>query len=165
MPSPSKISIYDDRIEIFSPGNFPGPIRKDPLQLGLTFLRNPVISRVFREDGLIEKMGTGLTILFDSYETRQLIRPILNEGVGFVKCILPRPFPRQKELILLGSDCMSIMRLFYFQDFIDIVYIIKTLQISRSKAIRLLNILIEHNFIQKLGSARHTKYINIGFAH
>ena len=161
MPSPTKVAIYDDRLEIFSPGNFPGPIRKDPLVLGLTFLRNPVIARIFREMGLIEKMGTGLIILYQSYQERQLFRPILFEGVGFVKCILPRPLLRQKELVVLGQECMDIMRLFYFQEKIEISNIIEMLSVSRSKAVRLLNSLIDNRFIQRMGKGKHTYYIRL----
>lgn len=161
MPSPSKIAIFDDRLEIFSPGNFPGPIKKDPLVLGLTFLRNPVIGRAFRERGLIEKMGTGLMTLFQSFEERQLIRPILQEGVGFVKFILPRPLPRNKELLKLDQECLEIMRLFYFHEEIDAHTILATLDLSRSKVNRLLKQLTEGKFIQMTGKGKLTCYRRI----
>ncbi|KKK54669.1 hypothetical protein LCGC14_3082370, partial [marine sediment metagenome] len=48
---PSKIAIYDNRIEIFSPGIFPGPIDVHNLNKGLTYIRNNVICKIFREAG------------------------------------------------------------------------------------------------------------------
>jgi len=35
-----KIVIYNDRIEFFSPGNFPGPINLNDLQSGISYQRN-----------------------------------------------------------------------------------------------------------------------------
>lgn len=34
IPGPTKMAIYDDRIEIFSPGNFPGPLQTDDFRNG-----------------------------------------------------------------------------------------------------------------------------------
>ena len=45
----------------------------------------------FGEAGLIEKLGSGFIILFESYEKKKLHKPEVIEGDGFVKCILPRP--------------------------------------------------------------------------
>ena len=90
-----KISIYDDRIEVFSPGNFPGPIIPDKVDMGVTYIRNKIITRVLRDLGAIEKLGSGFITLFESYAKRKLPRPTISEGVGFIKCILPRPTSRR----------------------------------------------------------------------
>ncbi len=90
IPAPIKIAIYDNRIEIFSPGNFPGPLHTDNLRQGITFLRNPVICKLFREAGYIEKLGTGLITMFDSYQQYGLVAPTVIEGENYVKYILPR---------------------------------------------------------------------------
>ena len=58
--APSKISIYDDRLELFSPGDFSGPIEQDQLLKGLTYLRNPAILQDFSGDGSRRKNGNGI---------------------------------------------------------------------------------------------------------
>ena len=78
-------------IEIFSPGIFPGPLDTHNLKLSLTFIRNKIICKVFREACLIEKLGSGFITLFESYEKQGLHKPEVIEGEGFLKCILPRP--------------------------------------------------------------------------
>jgi len=98
IPAPTKIAIYNDRMEVFSPENFPGPIDLDDLEKGLTFIRNPIICRIFREAGYIEKLGSGFRMLFESYRNYNLLRPSVIEGNGFIKCILPRPTLHQIQL-------------------------------------------------------------------
>lgn len=159
MSSPTKIIIYDDRMEFITPGNFPGPIRPNHFDLGVTFLRNGVIARIFRELGIIEKMGTGLITIFESYQERELIRPIIREGIGIVKYILPRPLPKHRELKKFGSAALEIMRLFYLKKEVRIADIIDHLDISRSTAGRLLNDLVDNHFVQRLGKGPQTVYL------
>lgn len=82
LKSPAKIAIFDNRIEFFSPGDFPGPLDTHNLLQGMSFLRNPALCRVFREAHLIEKLGTGLIALFDSYIQRDLPSPQVVEGTS-----------------------------------------------------------------------------------
>jgi len=157
--APIKISIFDNRIEIFSPGNFPGPILSHQLEMGLTFIRNRVIARVFREAGYIEKLGSGFLTLFDTYRKRGLKLPMIVEGHGFVKCILPRPSahePKQPQKI--GRQEI-IMQLFYLGDEIRISDVMTHLKISRSTASRLLNELVNKGRLQRMGEGAAACYI------
>ncbi len=78
--APIKIAIYEDRIEFFSPGIFPGPLNTANLRSGITYIRNSVITRIFREAGYIEKLDTGFINLFESYEKLGLKQPVVIEG-------------------------------------------------------------------------------------
>lgn len=40
--------------------------------MDIAYIRNPVICRVFREAGYIEKLGSGFITLFSSYRERKL---------------------------------------------------------------------------------------------
>ena len=88
--APTKVAIYTDRVEIFSPGPFPGPLNQENLHLGITYLRNPAICKIFREANYIEKLGTGIISIFQSYKKYGLEDPKIIEGTNFVKTILPR---------------------------------------------------------------------------
>lgn len=88
--SPTKIAIFDDRIEVFSLGNFPGPLTSDLLEAGITYVRNAYICKVFRVSGYIEKLGTGFSAVFRLFREANLLAPVVNDGSGFVKYILPR---------------------------------------------------------------------------
>lgn len=158
--APIKISIFDDRIEIFSPGNFPGPILQHQLEMGLTYVRNRVIARVFREAGYIEKLGSGFLTLFETYRKRGLKSPIIIEGHGFVKCILPRPSvhePKQTEA--MGRQEM-VMQLFYLGDEIRVSDVMAHLKVSRSTASRILNELVKKEKLQRVGKGAAARYIS-----
>lgn len=154
LPSPSKILIYDDRIEFFSPGNFWGPIKPDQLLRGMTYLRNPAICKIFRELGLVEKMGTGFIQIFKSYEKTNLPSPQIIEGDNFVKCILPRPYKRAVS----ESGIPNVMSLFFSKNEITIHDVMSKFSVSRATAQRWLQALIDQNQIMRLGKTRNIRY-------
>jgi ATP-dependent DNA helicase RecG len=60
-----QISMYEDRIEINSPGGLPEGIPTDEYLYGnISVLRNPIIAGVFYRLDIIEKFGTGITRFF-----------------------------------------------------------------------------------------------------
>lgn len=155
MSSPSKISIYDDRVEIFSPGSFAGPINLIIPKSGITYIRNPAISKVFREAGLVEKMGTGLITIFDSYEKRGLPTPQLIEGENFVKWILPR---REPNAITNLPEHELILSLLENQIEVNLPEIMKLLNISRATASRRLKELVDMGKVQRIGRTRSIRF-------
>lgn len=157
MPAPSKIAIYDDRLELFSPGGFSGPIEQDQLLQGLTYLRNPAICKIFREMGLVEKMGTGFINIFKSYEALGLEKPQIIEGANFIKCILPRGTSTQVQ----KQTEESILTLFYSQNEITALDVVNKFSISRATAQRWLNSLIEKQLIERIGNTRNLRYRRI----
>ncbi len=58
MPGKIYVAIYDDRLEIQSPGMFPYGMSLDDFKQGVSHIRNRVIARVFRELGLVEEWGS-----------------------------------------------------------------------------------------------------------
>lgn len=152
---PSKIAIYDDRIEVFSPGNFPQPLPS--LRLGLTTVRNTTICRAFREANYIEKLGTGFLTLFDSYDKWQLPEPNVQSGSGFVKCILPRPY-RQNYRAPLFNDEQRILQLFEASVELSAAEIIQLTQIPRSSLARKLKALVDKKVLEVIGQGKATRY-------
>ncbi len=154
---PNKVAIFDDRIEIFSPGSFPGPLVQSQLDQGFTFIRNRVIGRVMREIGVIEKLGSGLMTLFERYRERDLPRPEVIEGAGFVKVILPRQTP-QTTTVPKSDDEERLMRMFLKHDEVKVGDVITLLEVSRSSAVRLLRSLIDKGQIERIGAGPAARY-------
>lgn len=64
------IDIYDDRMEIYSPGGMPDGSMiqdRDPLTVAST-RRNPVLADVFNRLGYMERKGSGFGKIISGYE-------------------------------------------------------------------------------------------------
>ena len=157
--APIKIAIYDNRIEFFSPGQFPGPLNLNNLKEGITYLRNPNICKIFREAGYIEKLGTGFITIFEEYEKYGLEEPKVIEGTNYIKCILPRELKVKSTLIL--DDYSKIMNMFKTMDQISANDVAICLSISKSTAIRRLKKLINSKCIKRIGHTKALKYSKI----
>lgn len=156
--APIKIAIFDNRIEIFSPGSFPGPINKKNIRMGITYVRNQAISKIFREAGYSEKLGTGFLTIFSSYEQYGLKEPVIIEGENYVKCVLPRGthrvLPDERK-----HDEKAILELFERVNQLSIGEIIELLHIPRSTTNRYLKKLIQDGVLTKKGTGSGTKYL------
>lgn len=152
--SPGKIAIYRDRIEFFSPGIFSNPTIINNLQSGFSYIRNIAICKVFREADYIEKIGSGFITIFKSYKEWGLKTPLVIEGEGFVKCILPRIKARTEEV----DDLNSIMELFETTGEIYISDVMSRLHLTRPTAGRKLSALVKKGLIQKKGKGRGSVY-------
>lgn len=154
--SPMRVSIYDDRVEILSPGTFPGPLDATGLRSGLTFLRNPLICRIFREAGYVEKMGTGLIIIFNSYEKRGLEIPQIFEISSFVKCILPRK-TKSKEIVL-SEDAENIEKIIATRGEVTMNELVDLLALSKPTIWRRVQELLNQGLIVRVGHTRGARY-------
>ncbi len=80
IPGAVKISVYEHHLDILSPGCFPGLVDLENLGDGTTFLRNPHIARIAHRMGLVEKLGSGIRLIFDSCEEALIKKPTYHEG-------------------------------------------------------------------------------------
>lgn len=151
--APSKVAIYEDRIEIFSPGSFPTPFPN--LRMGLTDVRNMVICNVFREADYIEKLGSGFIAVFESYSKRELANPEIINGDNFVKCILPRFGFGSQELV---DEKQKVLWLFTPNSILSVSDIISALHLPRSTASRYLSELARDQKLEKSGIGKGTRY-------
>lgn len=82
-----KFAIFDNRLEVTSPGSLPPQISLRDLGTGVSELRNRVIGRIFNEIGLIEGWGTGIRRIKQLLEKRGLKPPEFQEQANFFKVI------------------------------------------------------------------------------
>lgn len=69
---PIKISLFDDRIEIFSPGTFYDGMQLEDVLSGISKLRNPNIGEIFHHIGIIERWGSGITRANEALEAEHM---------------------------------------------------------------------------------------------
>lgn len=86
------IAIYDDRIEIESPGKFPPQITPENIKLEhSSFPHNPVIADFLFKTTFLESWGSGARRIIDACKAQNLLEPIWEERTGYVVLTLYRP--------------------------------------------------------------------------
>ena len=152
--APIRVLLYKDRLEITSPGGLPvGLSELEYMQGQITLLRNPIIAGVFYKLDIIEQFGTGILRIMQAYED-SFVKPGFRIYPNTITVVLPLLRDSsslefdEREVYDLLTENIELSRP-------DIEY---QLGISKAKAIRLLNELIEKNVIERVGSGRGTVY-------
>lgn len=84
-----RVFMYQDRIEISSPGGLPSGITEEEYLTGnVSILRNPSISHVFYRLGIVEIFGTGILRIMEAYG-KSTKKPIFEATENTIKVILP----------------------------------------------------------------------------
>lgn len=88
--SPVRVIIYNDRIEIRTPGSLPNTVDIDALKFGVHVLRNPSIYNIFLKVGLVTDAGSGIPRMVRLLKQANNTEPDFRlEGNEFVT-IIPR---------------------------------------------------------------------------
>jgi len=82
-----RVKIFDDRMQIESPGRFPGPVRIANIR-ETRFSRNPSISRVLYELGLVREMNEGVNRIYDEMSAAGLPEPRFEQTDSSVRVTL-----------------------------------------------------------------------------
>jgi ATP-dependent DNA helicase RecG len=148
-----QISMYDNRIEINSPGGLPSGMTED-LYLNdvVSIPRNPVLASLFYRLGIIELYGTGIRRIKDAY-----IGTALNPGFFIdetrIRIILPViHFP---ETISAEELLMNHL---YINNEMDRLEAEKLLGLTKSQTIGILKKLLDQDKIDRIGSGPGTRY-------
>lgn len=154
VPGAIKIALYDNRLEIFNPGNFPGLFDLNNLGDGATYLRNPNLARLARRLGLVEKLGTGIRLILESCEKARIQKPEFIEGADSVKVIF-NFLPTNETNI---SDEEKLMALFSPHKEVRLSDVENHLHVSRNTATRKLNKLMDSGKINRIGRGPSVRY-------
>lgn len=93
-----RIEIFDDRVEVESPGRFPGIADpSDPLHI-TRFARNPRIARVCADLSFGQELGEGVRRIFEEMRIAGLADPVYRQTSGSVRVELASaPLDRELE--------------------------------------------------------------------
>jgi len=93
--SPIQIAIFDNRLEVTSPGSLPFGLSLETALSGVSQLRNKVLGRVFRELQLIEQWGSGLSRICTVCHQQNIAAPKFEELDHFFRVTL---YPRTAKV-------------------------------------------------------------------
>lgn len=85
------ISIYDDRVEITSPGLLYGGLTVDDIKQGYSKIRNVLIAKIFYQMHLMEQWGTGIQRIISDCKEFNLNEPMFIQHSNFFRVTIFRP--------------------------------------------------------------------------
>lgn len=100
-----KLAIFDDRIEITSPGQLPKTLDIEEIKQGRSEIRNKVIARFFKELRFIEEWGTGIKRIIKTCEEAGLKEPDFIETGMHFKVII---YKQSSDKVAISSDNVAI---------------------------------------------------------
>lgn len=88
---PTRIEVYSDRIEIYSPGSLPFNVNKEKFKQGnaKSSWRNQAFGRIFHKLNLAQHQGSGIGRIIASMQEEGCPDPIFDVDDESITCILP----------------------------------------------------------------------------
>ena len=166
----TRVEIYDNRIEIISPGGLPiGITEEEYLDGRISVSRNKLIADIFFRLGIIERLATGIRRIKEHYRKFN-VKPDFLISKNAVKIVLPFT-----DIIDLNSERVKESTNDYRNELsnserIIVEYIKDNKQINRINAeqilglkktytVEILNSMISKGIIRRVGKGRGTVYI------
>lgn len=149
-----RVSMYNDRIEIVSPGGLPSSITKEEFLSGnISVLRNRILANVFYRLNYVEIFGTGIERIKQIYRD-SAFEPSFEVSENYIKIVLP---VLEQELNLSEDEEVVYRDLSGYRSK-SISEITNDIGFSKSKTIRILNNLKKRKLVLVKGVGRSTKY-------
>ena len=150
-----KIAMFDDRIEIISPGGLPPGITEEEYLSGkISILRNRNLANVFYRLGFVEIFGTGITRIKQLYE-QSLKQPAFEVSENTIKVVLP-VFEKNLNLTIDEQKVYQILSKSMLKSISDIT---PHVAFGKSKTTQLLKEMSKKGIVKIEGRGRGTKYI------
>ena len=150
-----KIAMFDDRIEIISPGGLPPGITEEEYLSGkISILRNRNLANVFYRLGFVEIFGTGITRIKQLYE-QSLKQPAFEVSENTIKVVLP-VFEKNLNLTIDEQKVYQILSKSMLKSISDIT---PHVAFGKSKTTQLLKKKNKKGIVKIEGRGRGTKYI------
>lgn len=148
-----RVLMFEDRIEISSPGGLPAGLSEEEYLKGnISMLRNPILGNVFYRLHIVEILGTGIIRIKEAYKESQK-KPVFEVFENSIKVTLP-----VISSINLNADeavVYDVLRKNYPKSISEIM---EEVPFGKSKTVALLKRMVENHYVTIVGSGRGTKY-------
>ncbi len=104
-----EIRLFDNRMEIESPGRLPGMVRVENMR-DVHFLRNPRIARVMNDFGFVQDLGEGIDRMYQEMELFGLPQPLFREREGSLLVTLENAIASRDSVMNVAEVINSLPR-------------------------------------------------------
>lgn len=148
-----QISMYSDRIEVVSPGGLPNGIKEEEYRRGgLSVLRNRILGNVFLRLNMIERFGTGIRRINETYRNSE-VKPVFKITENSIIVILPV----LEQKYNLTDDEAKIFELLKNREMSSSA-IAEYTGFGKNKVITILKNLIDKGYVSVSGQGRGIRY-------
>jgi len=149
----TRVEIFDDRIEITSPGRFPGIVGLDDPLSAPRFARNPRIARVCADLQFGQELGEGIRRMYEEMRLAGLSDPLYTQTSASVHLSLSgEPVDRALDARLPG-DARRILSVIRDADRLSTADVASAIGMSRPATIKRLRMLRDEGLIQWVGNS------------
>ncbi len=148
-----RVEVFDDRIEISSPGRFPGLVDlTDPLH-STRFARNPRIARVCSDLRFGQELGEGIRRIFEEMRAAGLVDPVYAQTAGSVLLTLSAESADRALEARLPDEARAITAALREAGRLSTGEVAEVLGLSRPATIRRLESLRDEGLIEWVGKS------------
>lgn len=166
-----KVEIFDNRMDIMSPGGIPDGLTLEEVKDGMTAVRNPQLVHILDKLGYIENYGTGIRRMYEAYQyfrqtpqfevranSFKVTLPNINWQVQTRDVDTQKSRIKQSEIDPLTVNEETILSLLKQNGRRSRKEVQELLGITSYSAIKLLNNLIRQGKVRKVGKSINTHY-------
>lgn len=147
------VDLFDDRVEIESPGRFPGLVDiRDPLHT-TRYARNPRIARVCADLRMGQELGEGIRRMFEEMRLAGLTDPIYEQTAASVRLILSSEPVNRALDAQLPAETRAITTALREAGQLGTGDIAELLDIARPTVLRRLNALQDAGLVERVGKS------------
>ncbi|WP_390410495.1 ATP-binding protein [Lacticaseibacillus jixiensis] len=163
-----KVELFDDRLEIVSPGGIPDGLTLEEIEDGLTAVRNPTLIHILDKMNYIENYGTGIRRMYRAYrdsaktltfEVRENSFKVILPNQNYrVSAVSEEDDGRNTPAVVSANQALILETLKQANEPLKRTQIQEKANLTRRQVFYALKQLVDDNRIVVIGSSVNTKY-------
>lgn len=156
-----KVALFDDMLNIVSPGEYLIDTFPIDMSSGRSEIRNPVIARVFKELNYIETWGSGLPRILNACMKKGLKHPSIEEKGKFVDLKIYRiqeEYPVEIEIENLSVQEETVMKYLNANESLRTSDLSQVLKVKDRRVRNILKALVDKGLIENIGHTTTSAY-------
>lgn len=149
-----RVEVFDDRIEIESPGRFPGVVNVDDPRSLARFARNPRIARVRKDLAFGQELGEGIRRMYAEMRAAGLIDPLYVQTAASVRLTLSATAGDPGLLDALPSRSREVVELIRNAGGLSTGDVAEALGLAKPATLRRLQALRDAGLIEWVGHSK-----------
>jgi ATP-dependent DNA helicase RecG len=143
-----RVEVFDDRVEVESPGRFPGVAdASDPLH-AVRFARNPRIARVLADLDFGQELGEGIRRMYEEMASAGLAAPVFVQTSGSVRVVLSAEAARADLGARVSAEAVELLRQVELVDGLSTAQAMSVMRRSRPYVLRMLRALQDEGLVE-----------------